>query len=363
MKQTMRGVIALLAGAGSCGAIAQGNVTMYGLLDTGLAYVTNVNPNGGTLVKMPSLTGSLPSRIGVRGTEALDGGLSAMFTLEAGLTMDTGGMSQGNRLFGRQASVGLKGDFGAVTLGRQINMTYISNLKSDVMGPNLFSIGSIDPYLPNARSDNAIGYLGDFNGWIVGATYSTGRDASSAGGPAATACAGEVAGNSRACRQVTGLLGYEVPAYGFNVSYDIMYGNTGAANGLTGSNNSDKRVTANGYFKVGKGKIGAGIIDRSTRAATGLTESDLYFIGLNYPVNRFTTLDTQVAKKDVKNSADDATLLVARLTYHLSKRTALYGGVARMKNAAQSAVALDAGGTVGTGKNQNGVMAGLRHAF
>jgi predicted porin len=363
MKNSIRCAVALLAGMGASAAMAQSSVTVYGLLDTGLVHVTNVNAAGDSVTKMPSLTGSFPSRIGFRGVEDLGNGLQVVFTLESGLALDTGTSQQGNRLFGRQASVGLKGAFGTVTLGRQINMTYIATQKADVMGPNLFAIGSIDPYLPNARSDNAVGYLGNFNNFVVGATYSTGRDASAAGGPAATGCAGEVAGNSKACRQVTGLFGYEVAAFGLNASYDILYGNTGAAGGLTSSNNSDKRVTVNGYVKVGEGKIGVGVVDRTTRAATGLTESDLYFLGLSYPVTPLTTLDTQIARRDVKNSSSDATMLVARLTYYFSKRTAVYGGLGRMKNSGLSAVALDAGGTVGVGKSQNGVMAGLRHSF
>ena len=314
MKNSIRCAVALLAGMGASAAMAQSSVTVYGLLDTGLVHVTNVNAAGDSVTKVPSLTGSFPSRIGFRGVEDLGNGLQAVFTLESGLAMDTGTSQQGNRLFGRQASVGLKGAFGTVTLGRQINMTYIATQKADVMGPNLFAIGSIDPYLPNARSDNAIGYLGNFNNFVVGATYSTGRDTSAAGGPAATGCAGEVAGNSKACRQVTGLFGYEIPAFGLSASYDILYGNTGAAGGLTSSDNSDKRITVNGYVKVGEGKIGAGVVDRTTRAVTGLTESDLYFLGLSYPITPLTTLDTQIAKRDVKNSSADATLLVARLT-------------------------------------------------
>ena len=42
---------------------------------------------------------------------------------------------------------------------------------------------------------------------------------------------------------------------------------------------------------------------------------------------------------------------------------AVYADVGRMKNFGASAVALDAGGTVGVGKTQNGVLAGLRHSF
>jgi predicted porin len=56
-------------------------------------------------------------------------------------------------------------------------------------------------------------------------------------------------------------------------------------------------------------------------------------------------------------------MAVARLTYYLSKRTAVYGALGRMKNSGTSAVALDAGGSVGAGLTQNGIMAGLRHTF
>jgi predicted porin len=311
---------------------------------------------------MNSVTGELPSRIGFRGTEDLGHGLQAFFVLENGLSLDTGMTGQGGRLFGRAANVGLKGAWGTLTLGRQQNMTYIAPQKADVMGPSLFALGSIDPYLPNARSDNAIGYMGNFGPLVVGATYSLGRDASNAGGPPATNCAGEVAGNAQACRQYTGLIGYETPAWGVNTSYDRMHGNTGAAGGLTGSANTDTRTTLNGYVMLGAAKIGAGVIDRDTKAATGRTESDLYYLGASYPVGAF-TFDAQWAKRVTRHVDADVTMLVARVTYALSKRTYLYTGVGRMDNEGTSAVPLDASGSVGVGRTQNGFMAGLRHHF
>jgi predicted porin len=79
-----------------------------------------------------------------------------------------------------------------------------------------------------------------------------------------------------------------------------MYGNTGAAGGLTSSDNTDKRTTVNGYCHVGPTKIGGGVVDRTTRAVTGLTESDLYYLGVSYPVNPLTTLDAQVARSETK---------------------------------------------------------------
>ncbi len=362
MKNILSSAAALVCALAATSAHAQTSVQVYGIVDSGIAHLTNVNNAGDSNTKIPSLTSSSPSRIGFKGSEDLGGGLQAFFVLENGLAMDTGTQQQGGRLFGRAANVGLKGDWGQLTIGRQQNMTYISGLKTDVLGPNLFAIGSIDPYLPNARSDNAIGYMGNFSGFVVGATWSFGRDASATGGPAATNCAGEVAGNSKACRQYTGLVGYETKQWGLNASYDRLYGNVGAAGGLTSSNNDDIRTTVNGYLMIGPTKIGGGLIDRETNAATGTTESLLWYLGVSHPINNF-VIDVQAAARNTKNSDDDVTMLVARLNYALSKRTVVYTAIGRMDNDGNSAVALDAGGTVGVGKTQNGVMLGLRHHF
>ncbi|QRX81815.1 porin [Glaciimonas sp. PAMC28666] len=363
MKKNIRHSV-IVAGLLSAGvASAQSQIIMYGIVDTGIAYTTNADARGDSVVKMPSLTGSFPSRLGFKGTEDLGGGMQALFVLESGFTVDAGGTGQGGRLFGRQAYVGLKGDYGQLMLGRQVTMTYLATQKSDVLGPNLFSISSLDSYLPNARSDNAIGYLGTFSQFTLGATYSFGRDNSSAGGPAATNCPGEVAGNAKACRQWTTLIGFDNAGYGVNASYDIMYGNSGAASGLTSSDNSDRRTTINGYFMVGDVKIGMGIIDRSTHAATASTNSDLYYIGASAPLSASWFIDAQVARLNIKNSANDTNMLVTRLTYYLSKRTALYTSLGYMKNSGIAAIALDSGGTVGAGKNQAGIMSGIRHTF
>lgn len=354
---------ACLAGLLSASACAQDSVTVYGIVDAAVARISNADAAGNAVTRMPSLTGSLPSRIGFRGEEALGGGLSAVFALEGGFGPDTGISGQGGRLFGRQAWVGLKGGWGTLQLGRVMNMTYHGTAKSDVLGPSLFSISSIDLYLPNARSDNALAYMGKFKGWTVGASYSLGRDAASSGGAAATNCPGEAAADDKACRQVTALLGYETDAFGINATYDRMRGGPGAANGLTGSGNTDRRVGVNAYVLLGRTKLGGGVIARTTKAAPGTTESDLVYLGVSHPLSANLTLDAQVARKAVDASADDSNLMAARLTYGFSKRTAVYGALGRMDNQGQAAIALDVGGTAAPGRTQNGVMAGLRHAF
>lgn len=354
---------ALASGLWSASAAAQASVTVYGIVDAAVARTNNVDAAGNSVTKVSSLSGSLPSRIGLRASEDLGGGLSAVFALESGFNPDTGTSGQGGRLFGRQAWIGLKGKWGTLQLGRVLNMSYFATAKSDVLGPNLFSINSIDLYLPNARSDNAVSYLGTFSGLTAGASYSLGRDASAAGGPSATNCGGEVAGDAKACRQFTALLGYDTKGYGINATYDKLYGNAGAAGGLSSSDRFDRRVTANGWVMLGATKIGGGMIDRKTDAATGITESVLYYLGLSRPLAPRLTLDAQAARRDVRHARDDTNMFVARLTYALSSRTAVYGAIGRMDNHGAAAVALDAGGAVAPGRAQNGLMAGIRHGF
>lgn len=352
----------LVVAAGLCSSAAMAQVTVYGIVDVGIERVSNTNTVGESAVKMPSLTGSLPSRIGFRGAEDLGNGVQAVFALETGFGPDTGTLGQGNRLFGRQAWVGLQGAYGTLKLGRQPNMTFYSMIKADVLGPNIYSINSLDGYLPNSRSDNTIGYLGTFNGVTVGGTYSLGRDTSSAGGPGATGCAGEVAGNAKACRQVTALLSYDTQVFGVLGAYDMLYGGPGANNGLTSSDFSDRRLSLNGYAMVAGLKLGAGLIDRRTRMLTE-TGTKLYYLGGTYLFTPQWQLDAQVSRLAVDDTPKKSTLSVARVSYWLSKRTVIHSSFGYMRNAGGAAVAVDAGGTVGAGLNQTGVMLGIRHTF
>ncbi len=98
-------------------ASAQSGVTLYGVIDEGINYTSNVG--GHSQVAMAS---GFPhgSRWGLKGTEDLGGGTQALFQLENGFDVDNGRAYQGGALFGRQAFVGVNdARWGAVTLGRQ----------------------------------------------------------------------------------------------------------------------------------------------------------------------------------------------------------------------------------------------------
>ncbi len=143
------------------------SVTLYGVVDTGVEYVSNVGANGYGLTRVPNNTATVPSRWGLRGTEDLGGGLKSIFVLESGFAPDTGSSNQGGRLFGRQALVGLSNQYGQLSFGRQYTMLFWATLDSDILGPNVYGSGSLDSYLPNTRADNAVSYKGTFGGVTV----------------------------------------------------------------------------------------------------------------------------------------------------------------------------------------------------
>lgn len=379
MKKLSRHLAPLAAAAGAlaCASAAQAqqasSVQLYGLLDTGVEYVNNV---GGSysLTRVPTNTNTAPSRVGFRGNEDLGNGLSAVFTLEMGIDPGNGVSNQGGRLFGRQAYVGLKSGLGTVSVGRIYSMTFWSGTSADIHGGGIYGTGSLDSYLPNARVDNALGWMFNQSGWTLGATYSLGRDAVNAGpSPAGTNCAGESGADSRACRQWSLMAKYDTADWGVALANDRMYGRTvGAApdavfGGLNSSSKSDNRLTVNGWVKLDKTKIGAGVIRRSNDGLPARPDSDMWHLGVLHPVTPQLDLSAQWVGLRYRNaSAYNANLISVRGTYNFSKRTAVYAQAGYISNSDNSTVSVSGGATgsnPAAGKSQTGFNVGLRHAF
>src|SRR5688572_10258246 len=178
MRQEIRFLSSVLIAAAfiwSTDAGAQSNLQTYGLLDLGVEHVDGKGHQGSISTTRMQF-GTLPSRLGFRGAEDLGEGIQATFNLEMGFNADTGGLANGGRSFGRTSTVGLSGNWGAITTGRQLTFLFWSMTESDTMGPGAYSSSSLDPYLANIRADNSIAYRGKFGPWTVGALYSLGRD-------------------------------------------------------------------------------------------------------------------------------------------------------------------------------------------
>ncbi|MCB5364818.1 porin [Pusillimonas sp. CC-YST705] len=355
------------------------SVTLYGTVDTMLEYVNKIPDGAGgtnSSFHFTNLTSSWPSHWGLRGSEDLGNGLSAIFTLESGFNPGTGMSGQGNRLFGRQAFVGLKGDWGQLAFGRQYNMLMWSMIHSDILGPNAYGLGAIDSYIPNTRMDNAITYRGNFDGFRFGAAWARGRDNSNAGGPAATGCGVDYNSNS-ACGAYSFLLGYDAANWGVAAAYDVITGNDVAGvptnwNRLT-KDQDDRRWTVNGYVKFDALKVGLIYLNRKNEAVGGIgaglgDRSDLWTLNAAYQFTPAFSLDGSVNYIKYNNAAkkSNAWYTVARAKYSLSKRTSVYLQAAYMANKGNSNLSA-AGGTAGlnpaAGVNQTAVGFGLRHNF
>lgn len=374
MKSSSLAAFTLSALAAAGAAHAQESVNVYGLLDAGIESVSNVQ-SVGRITRMPSNTATIPSRVGMRGREDLGGGLGAVFTLEMGIAPDTGASGQGGRLFGRQALVGLAGDWGAVTLGRQYTMTFWSLLDSDLVGPTVYGLGALDAYIPNSRADNSIVYRGKFSDLSVGVGYSLGRDAVNAAvpSPAATNCAGENGADAKACREWSAMVKYDTKEWGAAVAYDSFNGRTpGAApdavfGGMTKSSLSDSRLMVNGYVSVAAVKLAAGVIHRKNEGSLTRPKSDLWYLGASYPVTSALTVDGHVAKlayKDVDNF--DSTIVTVKAMYSLSKRTSVYAQIGTIRNDRLTNVSVSSGApgsNPALGGSQTGTMVGIKHTF
>ncbi|MEO8311537.1 MAG: porin [Caldimonas sp.] len=346
--------------------VAQGqSISAFGLIDVAVEHVTRVGSPPRNLNRMPSATGSLPSRIGFRGSEDLGDGLRAVFVIEQGFAPDQGTFNQGGRAWGRQALVGFTGPWGSLTIGRQYTMLYWSILDADILGTNIYGSGSLDAYIPNARADNAIVYRGTFSGVTIGASYSVGRDAASAGNPAATHCAGEST-DRRECREWSALAKYDGAAWGAAIAIDEIRGGPGAFAGLTSSALKDTRLSINGYVDFTNVRLAGGVIRRDNEANAAVPRSDLWYVGTGYAATPLVKLEFELFRLDSPDHDRRATLAATRATYSLSKRSALYATAGRILNGSALAISVS-GGAAGSnplpGSAQSGLAAGFRHSF
>ncbi|MES2258758.1 MAG: porin [Pseudomonadota bacterium] len=342
-----------------------GNVTLYGLLDEGVEHVHGVSlGNGKSGSDYRVGAGTAASRWGLRGSEDLGGGLQAVFTLEGGISVDTGAQGQG-RLFGRQAWVGLAGDFGTVTIGRQYAMRYYALLDADIFGAGAQGLGSIDPGIPNARIDNAIAYRGKLGAFSGGVNYSVGRDTVNTSSVAGSNCPGETS-DSKQCREWSAMAKYDGGNWGVVSGYEKQYGGTAATyGGLTAPDKTDSRLTVNAYYQKEQARFGAGWLKRINEGIA-TPKSDLYWLAGAVPVYGAFVIDGMVAQLKYRDSPNGARLYALRADYLLSKRTMLYLGAAFVNNSGALAIAATTNPPATAplpGGSQQSIFTGVKHTF
>lgn len=353
MKQQIL-ALAILSACSSM-ASAQSSVTMYGMVDMGV-----VRESGGAAGSVTKLTSGVEngSRIGFRGTEDLGGGNSAIFLLESGFQADTGAMGQGGLLFGRQAYVGLAGNWGTLTLGRQYAPNYTTmTTVGDPFVAGLAGVFSSVFANSGARMNNAVKYVSPkFNGLSGEVVYG----------------AGEVAGDNSASSVAGAALAYSAGAFNLRVGYHHRDNDTATVKNLSAARNT--LLAMNYDWKIVKGFFAYGInkgLNSSQLAnpnAYGLavaarpsTDSRDLLLGVTVPVGPGRMIASYIHKDDRTAFNQDASQYAIGYSYLLSKRTDLYAAYGKISN--ENGASYTVNSAIDTGSGNRAFNLGMRHLF
>ena len=214
MKKSL--IAAALLGTFAASAFAAPSVTLYGRIDTSLAYThLNTDKAGVDSTDTFSMESgfSTGNRWGLKGTEDI-GNAKVGFVLESGFNSDDGVSGQSGRLFGREAQVNVSGAYGTLYAGR------LASIASD---------------------SGSIGYLGDVSAF-----------------PNAFGIVGTQRGSTgSAYDRYDNTLAYQTPTFG-GLEGAIMYsfkGDTKADYGTENKSDADRYLAAGLRYKAGKAAV------------------------------------------------------------------------------------------------------------
>jgi predicted porin len=410
MKRTLL-LAALAAASGS--AFAQTNVTIYGILDAGVTRVDGLK--GGSIKQLVSgiMDGS---RLGVRGSEDLGGGMRALFTLESRLEADTGlvnnrppsgsqlpdrvsqaaalglpaafqpvvtgvagsigstvGVNLGGAFWDRQTFVGLVTPVGAVLAGRQYTPAYEITATFDTLQTqSALSAGQVAslPASTDIRLSNTIAYRIQQGGFTASAMVGAGEGSASTGrfmgGMAMYKGKGFALGagyntrnNERAAKSLTSTV--------FGASVDI---GPGTLSGLVSMVKDDNPTGLSGIAASVTPSVGAANAAVIQNAFINGFKQDgrLMHAGYRMTLGANTVYLAYSQFDDKRASNADTRSFGVTYSYALSKRTDINASAVRFDNNAQGQAAPGGAGYLGgvtasAGTDSTALALGVRHRF
>lgn len=343
-----KSLIALaLAGALASPAFAaSGNVDIYGVMD---ASVNMVSADIAGVDQDAPFIASTGSHVGFRGAEDLGSGMTAVWQIESGFSVD----EPSGALAGRNTFLGLTGNFGSVLVGThdtpvQMLGRSVDNF-TDTMADSRNILGAVSTgdNLYDLRASNTVMYTAPvFSGLSLSAAYSA-----------------DLAGT--------------VPALDDNATDALSVSGT-YKNGplMLGAGFERHNATA---FEADITRIVAGYEFAGAKLAATYEKTDgdaladnreAYGVFGSYPVGALTLKASFLrAGKSDAGLSDGAEQWAIGADYALSKRTAVYGFYAAVDNDADAAFGFGAGAessdqAVGLpGVDPTVLGLGMRHAF
>ena len=404
MKKSLT-TIALAMAAGAFPAHAQSSLTLYGTLDLGLLSINNnsggigyiPNPvNAGSAFKL-SDGGIAQSFWGLRGSEDLGGGVSALFMLQGNLGTDTGSMGGPNStatssVFNQVAVVGLKGSFGEFKAGRQPTSVYTAMSSTDARQARYFGsvltalvgLNSASGAFVGSSSNAAFGAV--FNDNALNYTTPTWNNLSLT----LNYALGETPGSTRANAQQTATLLYN--ANGLKLSalyysgngnnlgaatslYTAALGSAAAANaavaaaGITPTANTNRLTSLSALYNWGAFTVSSAYFAARNPANAvvkgGSASLDLWTLGGAWRVAPNVNLTAGYYRiSDKTYAGNSARQLAVGVDYLLSARTILYAEYGATSNkGANMNLSPVYGNAVAANSDARAIMAGIRHSF
>ncbi|WP_322057066.1 porin [Paraburkholderia sp. J63] len=344
-------------------ACAQSSVTLYGMIDLGVAYVSKLG--GASAVKMLDAT-SVPTMWGLTGAEDLGGGTRAVFKLENGFLASTGAQINPNSFFNRQAYVGLANrDYGTLTMGHQASLEFemISPLYAAgwTLGTDLmYHPGNIDDLFNSHQIDSSLKYRSPvFKGFEIGLLF---------GG-------------------LTGVAGDPAYARAYQAAATYKIGDF-AASAFYGSENhrAIMMLSGTGLITLFGQRLSAApfVADNVKNVAVGLryapapyvftalfTQSRIGYQGQTSNMNNYDLAASwRVTAALMLGAGYTQTHFVGNVTntgsvtvnYELSKRTGVYANEVFQRASSGHVADISTIGPAGC-RSQNVVMVGMRHRF
>jgi len=285
------------------------------------------------------------SRIGVKGSTALNGGLKAIYQAEWGMDTGNGGKSAFSN---RNQVVGVAGGFGAVLIGRHDTPLKTVGRKADLFWSS--QLGQ-NRSLTNAkawdvRADNVIAYqtpkMGGFQGL---AAYIT-----------------DIDGGTGFTDDNTGF-----SVNGFYNAGPLMLGAGYETHDFDGADD-ENAYRLMGSYKIGPAKIVGFYQDETNAGLFGGPTADatVYGVGLAYKLGAGTIKGQYYSRDNDGANALDPELIAIGYDHKLGSKTEIYGQYANVTDGkiggSGHGEKMSPDGANGTG-DAGGISVGIRHKF
>ncbi|MGI4860738.1 MAG: porin [Janthinobacterium lividum] len=376
----LKASLGVILGLAASAASAQNSVTLFGTIDEGLNFVSNV---GGSRSYSAATSELATSRWGIKGTEDLAGGLHALFDLESAFDINNGTLFYGGRMFGYQAYAGIQDDrHGTLTVGRQFDSIV------DVITP-LTANGNWARWLFSHPLDND---NTDGSQHISNAIKYTSPVIAGFSGTAAYGFSNEAGAFARN-RFYSAGLSYTYQTFSAGLAYvDMSYPGSTTAGSVASDDmgfvsNNQKTYAAGVNYGIGSLILGAVYTHVAVQNPTSsIYVTDLGLDGANVdfdnaelnahynlrPDIMLGAMYTFTRAKVKRSGADDAKVhwnqIGMMAQYVLSKRTSMYSQYAYQRVSGTTGSALDMAFIPGTsgaasGRSQMVIRLGINHQF